>query len=70
MEDGRKFEVFRALRVEIEDDDPEQAAIFKVRFRFRNLSPKVNPNVAGSGRQGCNPTGEASTELSRSQVPS
>ncbi|MFC1524274.1 YdhR family protein [Thermodesulfobacteriota bacterium] len=46
MDDGRRFTVFRDLRVDGWDDDKEESAVFVVRFRFRNLSLAANRRLS------------------------
>jgi hypothetical protein len=38
MEDGQRFTAFRRLRVDGDEDGRGTPAIFRVRFRFKNLS--------------------------------
>jgi hypothetical protein len=46
MEDGQRFTVFRRLRVTGNDDGRGTPAIFKVRFRFKNLSTGANKRLS------------------------
>lgn len=42
MENGKKFFVFRRLQVDAENNIVKNYAVFKVRFRFKSLSPSIN----------------------------
>jgi hypothetical protein len=42
MEDGKKFQVIRDLKVDPKQSPEKSAAIFKVRFKFSGLPPGVN----------------------------
>jgi len=42
MQDGQEFTVFRRLTVIAEGDNPNNLAVFKVRFRVKNLKPGAN----------------------------
>lgn len=42
MEDGRKYTVFRHLMVDPMKETQTKMAVFKVRFKFANLSPGIN----------------------------
>jgi hypothetical protein len=46
MEDGQRFTVFRRLKVDGNDDGRGTPAIFKVRFRFKNLSTGANKRLS------------------------
>ena len=46
MEDGQRFTVFRRLRVYGNDDGRGTPAIFKVRFRFKNLGTGANKRLS------------------------
>lgn len=46
MQDGQEFTVFRRLVVIAEGDDPNNLAVFKVRFRFKNLKPGANKRLS------------------------
>lgn len=46
MEDGQKFIVFRRLKVDGKGDTPESMAVFKVRFKFKNLSTGANKRLS------------------------
>ena len=46
MEDGKKFTVLRRLKVEGENDNAEACAVFKVRFKFKNLALKTNKQLS------------------------
>ena len=46
MEDGQRFTVFRRLRVDGNDDGRGTPAIFKVRFRFKDLSTGANKRLS------------------------
>ena len=42
MEDGQEYKVFRHLKVKPGDETKNSVAIFKVKFKFKKFSPKVN----------------------------
>jgi len=46
MEDGQRFTVFRRLTVDGNEDSQATPAVFKVRFRFKNLSTKANKRLS------------------------
>jgi hypothetical protein len=46
MEDGLKFSVFRRLKVTSNDNNPESPAVFKVRFKFKNLGISTNKRLS------------------------
>jgi hypothetical protein len=46
MEDGKKFEVFRRLKVGDKTDIANQCAVFKVRFQFKSLKPSINKRLS------------------------
>ncbi len=46
MADGQKFTVFRRLRVDGKGDNPDSLAVFKVKFRFKNLSIRANKRLS------------------------
>ena len=46
MEDGKIFTVFRRLRVEGKNNVSDGCAIFKVRFKFKNLNLKTNKRLS------------------------
>ena len=46
MKDGQRFTVFRRLRVDGNDDGRGTPAIFKVRFRFKNLGTGANKRLS------------------------
>jgi hypothetical protein len=46
MEDGQEFTVFRRLKVDAKGDRHENLAVFKVRFRFKNLSTGANKRLS------------------------
>lgn len=46
MEDGQKYKVFRILKVDSKDDDTDGWAVFKVRFKFKNLSVDANKKLS------------------------
>lgn len=46
MEDGKKFIVLRRLQVDGENDSAEEYAVFKVRFRFKSLTLKINKQLS------------------------
>jgi hypothetical protein len=46
MEDGQKFTVFRTLKVDGSGDNPDNLAVFKVRFKFKNLSSGANKRLS------------------------
>jgi len=46
MEDGRDFTIFRWLKVDTENENRAGLTVFKVRFRFKNLSSKVNKRLS------------------------
>jgi hypothetical protein len=46
MDDGRRFEVFRDLKVSAEGDQDIEASLFKVRFRFRSFPAWANKRLS------------------------
>ena len=46
MEDGQRFTVFRRLTVDGNEDSQATPAVFKVRFRFKNLSIEANKRLS------------------------
>ena len=46
MEDGQKFTIFRRIKVETKGDNPENLAVFKVRFKFKNFGIWVNKKLS------------------------
>lgn len=46
MEDGQKFTVFRRLKVDGQGDNHDNKAVFKVRFKFKNLSTGANKRLS------------------------
>ena len=46
MEDGQRFTVFRRLTVDGNEDGQASPAVFKVRFRFKNLSVNANKRLS------------------------
>lgn len=46
MEDGQKFTVFRRLKVDGQGDNHDNQAVFKVRFKFKNLSTGANKRLS------------------------
>jgi hypothetical protein len=46
MEDGKMFTVFRRLKVDGKGDNPNDLAVFKVRFKFKNLSTGANKRLS------------------------
>ena len=46
MEDGKMFTVFRRLKVDGKGDNPDDLAVFKVRFKFKNLSTGANKRLS------------------------
>lgn len=46
MEDGKVFTVFRRLKVDGKGDNPNDLAVFKVRFKFKNLSTGANKRLS------------------------
>jgi hypothetical protein len=46
MEDGQKFTVFRRLKVDGKGDNTDNLAVFKVRFKFKNLSTGANKRLS------------------------
>ena len=47
INEGEDFEVFRHMRLDPGEDQPEQpGAIFKVRFQFASMSPKMNKRTS------------------------
>ena len=46
MEDGQKFTVFRRLKVDSQGDNHDNQAVFKVRFKFKNLSTGANKRLS------------------------
>ena len=46
MEDGKRFTVFRRLTVDDHEEGQGTPAIFKVRFRFKNLSIGANKQLS------------------------
>ena len=46
MEDGQRFTVFRRLIVDGQGDTHDNQAVFKVRFKFKNLSTGVNKRLS------------------------
>ena len=46
MEDGQMFTVFRRLKVEGKGDNHDDLAVFKVRFKFKNLSTGANKRLS------------------------
>ena len=46
MEDDRNFTIFRWLKVDTKNENRPGLTVFKVRFRFKNLSLKVNKRLS------------------------
>jgi hypothetical protein len=46
MEDGKKFQVIRDLKVDPKQSPEKSAAVFKVRFKFSGLSLAVNKRIS------------------------
>ena len=46
MEDGQMFTVYRRLKVDGKGDNPDDLAVFKVRFKFKNLSTGANKRLS------------------------
>jgi hypothetical protein len=46
MEDGKMFTVFRRLKVDGKGYNPDDLAVFKVRFKFKNLSTGANKRLS------------------------
>ena len=46
MEDGHKFTVFRRLKVDGQGENHDNQAVFKVRFKFKNLSTGANKRLS------------------------
>ena len=46
MENGKMFTVFRRLKVDGKGDNPDDLAVFKVRFKFKNLSTGANKRLS------------------------
>lgn len=46
MEDGQRFTVFRRLTVDGNEEGQATPAVFKVRFRFNNLSIEANKRLS------------------------
>ena len=46
MEDGQKFTVFRRLKVDGQGENHDNQAVFKVRFKFKNLSTGANKRLS------------------------
>ena len=46
MEDGQNFTIIRWLKVDQPNESKTGVAVFRVRFRFKNLSPKVNKRLS------------------------
>jgi len=46
MEDGKKFIVFRRLKISDKNNITDGFAVFKVRFKFKNLSLGVNKRLS------------------------
>jgi len=46
MENGKMFTVFRRLKVDGKGDNPADLAVFKVRFKFKNLSTGANKRLS------------------------
>jgi len=46
MEDGKKFQVFRDLKVDSKQGQNQSVAIFKVRFKFSGLPMRVNKRLS------------------------
>ncbi len=46
MEDGKKFLVFRRLKISDKTDIANDKAVFKVRFQFKNLKPWINKRLS------------------------
>ncbi|MFC1849402.1 hypothetical protein ACFL27_04250 [candidate division CSSED10-310 bacterium] len=46
MADGKKFHVFRNLKVDPQKHPEKSAAVFKVRFKFSSLPPGVNKRLS------------------------
>ena len=46
MEDGQKFTVFRRLIVDGKGNNPENLAVFKVKFKFKNFSIGLNKRLS------------------------
>ena len=46
MEDGQKFIAFRHLIVEPKKPSNKNLVVFRVRFKFSNLSPKINKRLS------------------------
>jgi hypothetical protein len=46
MEDGQEFTVFRRLKVDDQGYNHDNQAVFKVRFKFKNLSTGANKRLS------------------------
>jgi hypothetical protein len=46
MEDGQKFTIFRRLKVDGNGDNHDDLAVFKIRFKFKNLSTGANKRLS------------------------
>ena len=46
MEDGQMFTVFRRLKVDGKEDNHDDLAVFKVKFKFKNLSTGANKRLS------------------------
>ena len=46
MEDGQMFTVYRRLKVDGKEDNHDDLAVFKVKFKFKNLSTGANKRLS------------------------
>ena len=46
MKDGQNFRIFRRLQIDGKSENHNDKTIFKVKFRFRNLSPETNKRLS------------------------
>lgn len=46
MKDGQNYRIFRRLQIDNKSENHNDKIIFKVKFRFRNLSPEANKRLS------------------------
>ena len=46
MKDGQNYRIFRRLQIDGKNENHNDKTIFKVKFRFRNLSPEANKRLS------------------------
>ena len=46
MKDGQNYKIFRWLKVDYKAGNTENSAVFKVRFKFKNLSTQANKRLS------------------------